>query len=75
MTITYTVTATADPFFSGHVYPCASREEAEETARRLCRELPGESVFVEFFRESDSQRGYLNPDGSFSVTGRTWQED
>ena len=29
-------------------------------------------VFVSFFRASDGQVGYLNPDGNHSPTGQSW---
>jgi hypothetical protein len=32
-----------------------------------------EGVFVEFFRRSDHQRGYLNQDGNHDINGRAWQ--
>ena len=31
----------------------------------------GSQVFIETFRASDGQKGYLNPDG-YSITGESW---
>ena len=30
------------------------------------------NVFVEFYRKSDSQRGFLNPDGNHSPNGQSY---
>jgi len=29
-------------------------------------------VFVRFYRQSDGQVGYLNPDGNHDITGKAW---
>lgn len=33
---------------------------------------PQSHVYVEWFRDSDGQRGYLNPNGDHDVAGKSW---
>ena len=48
-----------------------SKSAATALAERLASK--GRSgIYVEFFRASDGQRGYLNPDGDHSITGEPW---
>lgn len=46
-------------------------KNAVELAEKLCAEPDGTMVFIEYWRSSDGQRGYLNRDG-YAVTGRSW---
>jgi hypothetical protein len=32
---------------------------------------PDNGVFIEFYRESDGQHGYINPDGA-DINGKSW---
>jgi hypothetical protein len=34
--------------------------------------IASQNVFVSWYRESDGQNGFLNPDGSHAVTGQSW---
>ena len=48
-----------------------SKSAATALAERLANK--GRSgIYVEFFRASDGQRGYLNQDGDHSITGEAW---
>ena len=48
-----------------------SKGAATALAERLASK--GRSgIYVEFFRASDGQRGYLNQDGDHSITGEAW---
>lgn len=48
--------------------------QAEKALRKYisCAKLPADAlVFLSYFRESDGQHGYLNPDGA-SPTAKPW---
>ncbi len=34
--------------------------------------IKSKGIFVEWFRSSDGQRGYLNQDGNHAITGEEW---
>lgn len=46
--------------------------EAQQIAAQKAAQYPRRKVFVEFFRRYDGQKGYLNPDGNHSITGKAW---
>ena len=52
-------------------YPDCSQREAKQIARREAADRNNQ-VFVSWFRSSDGQHGYLNPDGNHAITGDTW---
>jgi hypothetical protein len=29
-------------------------------------------IFIRWFRATDGQHGYVNPDGNYSITGKSW---
>ena len=33
---------------------------------------PQYKVYISWYRKSDGQRGYLNPDGNHAITGSAW---
>jgi hypothetical protein len=48
-----------------------SKSAAADMAKGLV--AAGESgIYVEFFRTSDGQRGYLNADGNHNINGEDW---
>lgn len=50
-------------------------KEAIETAREIVHnggKYLNYAVYVSFFRESDGQTGFLNPDGNHEPVGRDW---
>ena len=51
--------------------PCTSKNDAISTAKAEAQNTT-RPVFVGFHRSSDDQTGYLNPDGSFDITGQRW---
>lgn len=60
----------------GDLYPLQAREaktekEARSTAKKLAEQHPDKQVFIEFFRPSDGQNGYINRNG-FSLIGESW---
>lgn len=50
-----------------------SKKQAENKAVELAAEYPNCLVFVEWFRKSDGQHGYLNQDGNHAITGEAWE--
>jgi len=46
---------------------------ATQTAREYSADNPDYQVFVTWFRNSDQQHGYLNPNGAHDITGRPWK--
>ena len=52
-----------------------SKKEAVELAKQWAEEQNGSEnqVYIEFYRESDGQHGYINPTGA-DVTGKSWVE-
>ena len=70
--ITYTVIAGTDEMFAD-AYSCATEREARETALRLCSETDV-PVYVEFYRMNDGQRGYLDRNGNYEITGHNWND-
>lgn len=49
-----------------------TEKEAIELAKEKKLDLDGHAVYVQWFRASDGQKGYLNPDGNSSITGEAW---
>jgi hypothetical protein len=51
-----------------------SKSQAVKEARRMADdpENADNQVFVTWFRKSDGQHGYLNPDGDHAITGKSW---
>lgn len=47
-----------------------SKKEAEEIARTWVKENPNKQIFISWFRNSDGQKGYLNPDGNYAIIGK-----
>lgn len=53
---------------------CVGSDLTKKTAIRAATEsgVSNQNVFVSWFRDSDGQKGFLNPDGSHAVTGISW---
>ena len=71
----YSITVTDHP---GNPFPLEHNEQttekqAIEQAKKYAEQYPDKLVFVEFFRQSDGQTGYINPDGA-GFTGKSWTE-
>ena len=66
----YTVEIGYGPFAS--YIPNCSKKEAEKLAREEARKNPDQNVFVSWFRSSDGQKGSLNSDGNYEITGKAW---
>jgi len=49
-----------------------NKAEAIETARNAADKYPKSNVFVTWFRKTDGQHGYLNPDGNHDITGQAY---
>ena len=64
----YTVEVQADNV----VYQNLSKREAVKTAKEEAAKKALNGVFVHWYRKSDGQHGYLNPDGNHDCTGRDW---
>jgi len=73
----YTIELTQQGFIY-QTYECDDEQDAIETAKKII-ENDGKNlnyeVFVSFFRSSDGQTGYLNPDGNHSPVGKDWNRD
>ena len=52
-------------------YPGLSEEESVQTAKKEASNKDCQ-VFVKWYRPSDGQHGYLNPDGNHAITGKAW---
>jgi hypothetical protein len=48
-----------------------SRRQAEKEARKSSEY---DLIFVSWYRKSDGQHGYLNPDGNHAIIGKSWKE-
>lgn len=69
----WTVTVEKEP---GTPYPeyeetVYSEKEAEKLAQKWASEHKGKYVYIAYFRPSDGQHAYLNPDG-YDLTGKNW---
>lgn len=72
MTNTYTVTVKNQ----GGQFPIKDKNFnvkniAISQAKQWAKENPDNQVFIEFFRKSDGQQGYINQDG-FDLIGSSW---
>jgi len=48
------------------------QRNAKATAREYAAQYPDHQIYVTWFRSSDGQHGYLNPNGDHDITGRPW---
>lgn len=48
-----------------------SERAAIKKAKDWAKEHPNDLVFIEFYRPSDGQIGYINRDGA-AITGKSW---
>lgn len=53
-------------------YQGLTQKAAEKTANDLAEKYPQNQVYVTWFRASDYQHGYLNPDGNHDMTGEAY---
>ena len=53
-------------------YQNLSKKEAIETAKEEAAKKAASGVYIHWYRKSDSQHGYLNPDGNHDTTGKDW---
>lgn len=67
----YTVTLT-DEGGDTDSWPNLTKREAIRLAKETAAFNPTCAVFIEWFRKSDGQHGYLNPSGDHEVTGHVW---
>lgn len=70
-TMKYTVTVNKNGIEISSIPDCSQRE-ARKVARDEAKSNPNAQIFVEWFRSSDGQHGYLNPDGNHAITGQAW---
>ena len=49
-----------------------SKAEAIRTAKNEAKSDTDNQVFVNWYRKSDGQTGYLNSDGDHAITGKAW---
>lgn len=55
------------------VYNTTSIKTAIGKAKEFSEEYNDKNVYIEFFRKSDGQAGYINQDGA-GITGVSWTE-
>lgn len=67
----YAITA-RDAHGDEYVATANSERAAVKAARQMVKDYPGYQVHVSWYRESDGQSGYLNPDGNHAITGESW---
>lgn len=68
----YTVNVIANTGQTIMSTPDCSEAEAKKVAKSDAKKYPNHQVFIQWFRPSDGQHGYLNPDGNHSITGVAW---
>jgi hypothetical protein len=68
----YTVKYDFNKYGKSGYTPHCTRKEAIKLARVEVRN-GSKGVTISFFRASDGQRGYLNPNGSHAITGNFWE--
>jgi hypothetical protein len=75
MAISYTVTAGNDnnPLATCYQQSAKGEKQAARVAEAMCAEHPTLPVYVEFYRRSDSQHGYLNRNGH-DLVGQDWNQ-
>lgn len=71
MNYTVVVTEEAGSPYPDYVIDASSISEAIEKAEEMAEKHPDKLVFVQFFRKSDGQSGYINRDGA-DIVGRSW---
>ncbi|EJR51714.1 hypothetical protein IIO_06173 [Bacillus cereus VD115] len=69
----FSITVEDEP---GTPYPTKHKEvdneqEAVELAEKWAAEYKSEFIYINYYRSSDAQKGYLNPDG-YNITGEDW---
>lgn len=70
----YTVTMQTELGKPVATTPNLSKTKAVKEARRMAADpaTANNLVFITWFRKSDGQHGYLNPDGNHDITGKSW---
>ena len=48
-----------------------TQRRAIAAARHVARYTDG-NIYISWYRASDGQHGYLNPDGNHAITGEAW---
>lgn len=68
----YTVTLHGSDGEITDSWPGLTKRAAIALAQETAAFNPTCAVFIEWFRRSDGQHGYLNPSGDHEITGHTW---
>jgi len=68
----YTVTEYRDDGIPVESEDGLTLTEAKRVARSTAHKHPHNQVFIEWFRISDGQHGFVNPDGNDAITGEPW---
>jgi len=68
----YTVTLNDADTGTDESWPGLTKRQAISLAKETAAFNPTCAVFIEWFRKSDGQRGYLNPSGDHEITGHAW---
>jgi hypothetical protein len=51
----------------------ATKKAAEALALEAAAKHPDDQYYITWYRKSDGQHGYLNPDGNHAITGQSWE--
>jgi len=72
--VSYTVTVEPKIGYPVKSITVSNKKEAIKTAKEWAVEVVDLDlgVYIEFFRANDHQKGYINPDGSASISGVSW---
>ena len=52
--------------------PGLTETQAKRAAKQAAEDNPQALVFIHWYRSSDQQHGYLNPNGNHAITGKAW---
>lgn len=69
--MTFTVTAGPAVGYAEKSQTAKSESQATKIAQAWAATGQHETVHIEFFRKSDGQQGFINPDGA-GVSGKNW---
>jgi hypothetical protein len=56
----------------GMYAPDCTKKEAIALAQEFAQDKTNCGVYISWFRASDGQHGYLNPNGAHAITGQAW---
>jgi len=67
----YTITEIIEGFVVASM-PVTSATMARREVKKWKKQNPNNLIFVEWYRATDGQYGYLNRDGNHAIAGKAW---